>query len=281
MSDNPPSPAPEPAPESHPTRAVQRLRHPLKVRLLTVRRSARLSPHFIRVTFTGEDLQDFVSASFDDHVKLMLPATPGAMRVLPVPGPTDAGPTQLPAGAERPVLRDYTPRRFDRDAAELDVEFVLHGDGPAAAWAAQASVGQQVGIGGPRGSFVVPPDCDWHLLIGDETALPAIARRLEELPTGGQARVIIETGDAADRRALQSRASLHVQWLLRGPASGLPQATRALKLPAGEGYAWAAGEAATVAATRQVLVDVHGLSKERIRAAAYWKRGSAAHHENL
>lgn len=262
----------------HSPRAVQRVRHTLKARLLEVRRTQRLSPHFVCVTFAGEALQDFVSASFDDHVKLMLPPAPGVPLVMPQRGPD--GPV-LPAGATPPTMRDYTPRRFDPTTGELDIEFALHGEGPAASWAAQAQPGQTAGVGGPRGSFVIPNDYDWHLLIGDESALPAIARRLEELPASTRAIVLIETGDAADRRAFNTQAQLQLQWVERGAAGGLAEATRRLTLPPGEGYAWAAGEAAAIALTRQVLVDTHGLDKDHIRAAAYWKRGEKAHHENL
>lgn len=201
-----------------PPRVVQRLRHSLQVRRLSVLRSQQLHPHFVRITLASDDLQGFVSTSFDDHVKLMLPATPGAALLLPVAGPAEpggsGGPT-WPAGAARPLMRDDTPRRFDAAAAELDLESAPHGDGPAAAWAAQAAPGDVVGVAGPRGLFVVPLDYDWHVLNGNESALPAIARRLEELPAGVQALVLLETGDMADRRALPSRANLHLQWLAR------------------------------------------------------------------
>jgi NADPH-dependent ferric siderophore reductase len=145
-----------------------------------------------------------------------------------------------PAGADgKAVGRDYTPRRHD----------------------------------------VIPTDYAWHLLVGDETALPAIARRLEELPAGTQAIAILQVADAADRRALRSDAALDVQWVADAPA--LLGAVRALALPAGEGYAWLAGEAAAMAALRRVLVDEKGHDRHAIRAAAYWKRGATAHHENL
>lgn len=169
---------------------VQRVRHELKRRDLRVVRVETISPHFRSVTFGGDSLADFVSASFDDHVKFMLDAD----------------------GSE-PVRRDYTPRRFDAEARELTVEFALHGDGPAALWAAQAAPGQRATIGGPRGSLVIAPDHDWHLLVGDETALPAIARRLEELPPETRAIVILQVRDPADRRVLRSAAALDVQWV--------------------------------------------------------------------
>ncbi len=237
-------------------RRVQRVRHELKRRELQVTRVETISPHFRRVTFRGDALADFVSASFDDHIKLI-----------------------LAAGSDTPVMRDYTPRRFDTVARELDIEFALHGDGPAADWAAHAQVGQRVTIGGPRGSFIVPTDFGWHLLIGDETALPAVARRLAELPAGTRAIVRMAVADQADRRLLPSGADVDLLWT--DSESELLTAVRTLALPAGDGYAWCAGEATTMAELRRVLVDDKGHDRHAIRAAAYWKRGAVAHHENL
>jgi NADPH-dependent ferric siderophore reductase len=235
---------------------VQRVRHELKRRELQVLRVEALSPHFKSITFGGEALADFISASFDDHVKFMLDAD----------------------GAE-PVRRDYTPRRYDVAARELTIEFALHGEGRTAQWAAQASAGQTATIGGPRGSFIIPTDCAWHLLAGDETALPAIHRRLEELPAGTRAIVVVQVADAADQRELRSAADLSVQWVASTDA--LLEAVRALELPPGEGYAWCAGEASAMASLRQLLVEGKGLDRRAMRVAAYWKRGATAHHENL
>ena len=241
-----------------PVNRVQRVRHELRRRDLQVVRVESVGPGFRRITFAGESLAGFVSASFDDHVKLFLDPA---------------------AGGTEPVRRDYTPRRFDAAAGELSIEFALHGDGPAADWAAQATVGQRATIGGPRGSFVIPTDFDWHLLVGDETALPAIARRLEELPAGARVFVVLHVANPADRRVLDSAAAVRVQWV--DEAAALIDAVRALVLPEGEGYAWCAGEAGAMAATRRVLVEEKGLDPRAIRAAAYWKRGASAHHENL
>ncbi len=270
-----------PPTSSAPARQVERVRHAIKARLVTVQRVERVSPHIVRVTFTGKSLHDFVSASFDDHVKLMIPPDPSQPVALPQVTPDGL---RQPEGTERPLMRDYTPRRFDQKAGELDIEFALHGDGPAAAWAAQARPGQQVGIGGPRGSMVVPVDYEWHLLVGDETSMPAIARRLEELPAGVHAFVRIETTDAADERALHTRATLDLKWVRpagQGDESALVSAVRGIRVPAGEGYGWAAGETQDIAAVRRVLVSEYGLDNRHIRAAAYWKRGVAGHHENL
>ena len=235
---------------------VQRVRQEPKRRAVEVVRVATLGAHFRSITFAGEALADFDSPSFDDHVKFIVPGPDGA-----------------------PSMRDYTPRRFDRAARELTIEFALHGDGPAASWAAQAAVGQHVTIAGPRGSFIIPTDCDWHLLLGDETALPAIARRLEELPAGARVTVLAQAADPADRREFASAAQVTVLWAST-PAE-LVAAAQAWELPPGDGYAWCAAEARAAAAVRRVLVEEKGHDRHAIRAAAYWKQGVVAHHENL
>lgn len=240
-----------------PSSRVERVRHELRRRELTVARVDAINPHLRCVTFRGESLDGFVSASFDDHIKLIL-------------GNPDAPDT--------PVMRDYTPRRYDAAAQELTIEFALHGDGPAAAWAARAQPGDVATIGGPRGSFIIPMDYDWHLLAGDETALPAVARRLDELPAGTRVIAVLHAPPAG-RRDFTTRAALDLHWV--DSSAALLDAVRALPLPSGEGYAWCAGEAAAMATLRRILVDEKGHDRHAIRAAAYWKRGASGHHENL
>jgi NADPH-dependent ferric siderophore reductase len=234
---------------------VQRVRHEIKRRDVEVVRIDELSPGFRGVTFGGDSLDGFISASFDDHVKFVLPGMDGA-----------------------PVMRDYTPRHYDAARRELTIEFALHGDGPAASWAAQAAIGQRATIAGPRGSLIIPTDYEWHLFVGDETALPAIARRLEELPAGARAIVLAQV-DERDRRVFKTAANLAVQWTEQ--AGQLIEAVRSTELPAGDGYAWCAGEARVMAAVRRILVEDKGHDRHAIRAAAYWKQGAIAHHDNL
>ncbi len=238
-------------------RRVERVRHELKRRNLTVKAVETPTPHFRRITFTDDSLGDFVSAAFDDHIKVFVE----------------------PAGGGEPARRDYTPRSFDNAARELVIEFALHGEGPAAEWAARAQAGDTLDIGGPKGSLIVPLDYDWHLLVGDETAFPAVARRLEELPADAKAIVILQSADSADRREFKTDANVSLTWVATDDE--LLAAVRALALPEGDGYAWCAGEAACMAALRRELVDVKGHPGEAIRAAAYWKRGARGHHENL
>ncbi|MET0335601.1 MAG: siderophore-interacting protein [Rhizobacter sp.] len=237
-------------------RRVQRVRYELKRRDVQVARIEAVGPGFKRITFTGPDLADFQSAGFDDHVKFMIPDGHGDF-----------------------VKRDYTPLRHDAARCELDIEFALHGHGPAAEWARTAQVGQAAVIGGPRGSMVVPTDYDWHLLAGDASALPAMHRRLSELPAGTRAIAIIEVEDDADRRALESAATLEVHW------AATPQAwldtLRAWQLPGGSGFVWCAGEASLMAQARDVVLAEKAHPREDAKIAAYWKHGNADFHEKL
>lgn len=250
---------------------VERVRHPLQARYLQVLRRVLVSPGFVRLTLAGAELAGFASAGFDDHLKLILPQ-PGQERPT-LPTLQDGRPVFT---GPRPVLRDYTPARFDAAAGELDIEVALHEAGPASDWAATAFEGQWVGIAGPRGSLVIPTGFDWHWLIGDETALPAIARRLAELPAHTSATVRIQVRNPADQRVLPSAATLDLQWV-----SDLPAAAQSLVLPAGAGYIWAAGEHADMAAVRKAVLAKPGVDAKRMRIAAYWKRGVADHHEDL
>jgi len=262
-------------------RTARRVRHETKTRLLQVRDVSQITPKMVRIVVAGDALAGFVSAAHDDHVKLFFPQPGQDKPVLPTPSPN--GPV-YPEGAPRPAARDYTPRRYDAAGNTLTIDFVVHGDGPATQWAAQARPGSFLGVGGPRGSFIVPDDFDWYLLAGDETALPAIGRRLEELPAGTRAMVVVEVADAAEEQRFDTRARLETYWLHRDGAEPgnhllLQRAIAELTLPPGEGYAWVAAEASVAKALRRHLVDVRGLRKDRVKSAAYWKHGAVAVHE--
>ena len=263
--------------------ALTRVRHEgARFRMLQVTRAEQLTPGLVRVTLAGEELAGFQSASFDDHLKVFFP--PAGMQKPPRPQVGPAG-SVFPAGEPRPAKRDITPRRYEAAAGELRLEFALHEAGPASDWARQAQPGQYLGIGGPRGSMVIPTGFDWHWLIGDESALPAIARRLEELPAAAQALVLIEVADAASELPLACRARHSIRWLHRGTGrhgEALARAVQETALPtAGEGFIWAAGEYSSIRDIRRHLSEQRGVGKQRIRAAAYWRAGQQAVHENF
>ena len=246
---------------------IHRVMHEIKRRKLEVLRVVELTPRMRRITLGGPELAGFISLGSDDHVKLFFPQTVEEQAALEN--------LQLSAGLKgnvMPPMRDYTPRRYDLNTFELDIDFVLHGDGPAASWAAQAQPGQYLHIGGPRGSMVVPDIFDSYLLVGDETALPAIARRLEELPANRRALVVIEVENVLEEQLLNSAASVDVIWVHRDvPGEDLLSTVEGLKIPAGELYAWVATESALSRKVRRVLLDTHGLNEEFVKAVGYWR----------
>ncbi|SFE06791.1 siderophore-interacting protein [Paracidovorax konjaci] len=279
-----PSPAtPQPTPEQLEARAPQRVRHELRLRTLTVQRAERITPHCVRVTLAGDDLAGFHSPGFDDHVKLLLPDPATGELVLPSFGAQGAAPAP---DAPRPTMRDYTPRHHDAQAGTLAIDFAVHDAGPATAWALQAAPGQRIGIGGPRGSLLVPLVFDGYVLIGDDTALPAIGRRLAELPAGAPALVLIEVDGPADEQGLPTQAAARIHWVHRagtpaGEGSGLLGALRTLALPAGDVHAWVGCETTVAKALRAHLVGERGVHPKWIKAAGYWRRGSADTHETI
>jgi len=250
-----------------PSQTIHRVSHEIKRRRLEVLRVVDLTPRMRRITLGGPELAGFVSLGTDDHVKLLFPQTAeerAALETLVLGAGKDNGPM--------PAMRDYTPRRYDLATGELDIDFVLHGDGPASTWAEQAAPGQHLHIGGPRGSMIVPDIFDSYLLIGDETALPAIARRLEELPAGRQVLAVIEVQDAAERLPLPSAAQVEVIWVEReGSQQDLISTVRQLLVPQGKLYAWIATESKVSRQIRRVLLDEHGLDETLVKAVGYWR----------
>jgi NADPH-dependent ferric siderophore reductase len=259
---------------------VSRIRHSPKFRMLTVARICDLTRRIRRITFTGGELTGFVSSGFDDHVKLFFPPSGKDQPARPTIGGDGRN---IWDNEHRPPARDFTPRRYDAAAGELDIEFVLHDEGPATRWAVTARPGSRLGIGGPRGSFVISTAFDWHVLIGDETALPAIGRRLEELPASAHAFVIAEVAEASEQLPFVSHATIDVKWVHRDGArpgwiDGLDRAVRALRPPPGRGFAWIAAETAVAKLLRQILVG-KGFDKQWLRASGYWKQGAEATHD--
>jgi NADPH-dependent ferric siderophore reductase len=214
----------------------------------------------VRVVLTGDELEGFTSLGFDDHVKLFF------------------------AGG---ATRDFTPRRFDAQARELWIDFFLHEAGPAASWASQVAAGQSLEIGGPKGSAVIAQDgIDTHVLIGDETAVPAIGRRLEELPAGARALVVVEADDSTEWPRFTSPAEVEMRWIARDgsggtPAQGLIAALGDLELPRGRSFYWVAVESRAARAIRRYLREDRGIDKQWIKSAGYWQQGAAGAHERI
>jgi len=236
---------------------ITRLRHDTRRRTLTLAAVEALGDHMRRLVFTSPELHDFVSAAADDHIKLFFAA--------------DNGET---------VMRDFTPRRFDTATGSLTIDFALHDAGPAAQWAAAAQVGDTLDTGGPRGSAVVPDDFDWYLAIGDETALPAIGRRVEELREGVPVITLAVVDGPADEQTFATRADWSGHWVHRAASSAsdadlLLGALEQIALPAGEGFVWIAAETTVAKALRAHVQDTLRHPREWLKAAGYWTRGMA------
>lgn len=244
---------------------ITRLRHELKRRQINVKEAFYTTPNMLRIVFTGDALADFVSPGADDHVKLFFPTPTG--------------------DAEG---RDYTPRAFDNAARTMTIDFAthegLHEAGPATSWAMNAKPGDMLQIGGPRGSTIISPSFDWWLLIGDETALPAIARRLEELPAGTKVKAILSVVSAADEQVFATKTQCEIVWLHRptvqaanpGPLLDLLQAT---ELPKGDGFIWIAAEGLVARAARDYLVTTRLHPLAWTKSSGYWLQGEADAHD--
>jgi NADPH-dependent ferric siderophore reductase len=224
----------------------------------------RITPQMARITFTAADLADFNSLALDDHVKLFFP----------VADDTNAN------------KRDYTPRRFDQAQQRLVIDFALHENGPATNWARTAKVGDVLEIGGPGGSTIVADDFDWYLLIGDETALPAIGRRLEELRPNVAVTTVITIACSAEAQHFTPAADWRPHWVERDiegmdDAVSIRRVLERLVMPPGDGFVWIAAEATVVRTLRQYMLDVRGHAPAWLKASGYWVRGRDGAHESF
>jgi NADPH-dependent ferric siderophore reductase len=254
-------------------KTVELVWHDLTPRLLEVRRVERLSPRMVRVTLGGDQLGGFRYGAPDDHVKVFFPEVGADLPVMPTLGEDGLEPP--PPGAPLPIFRDYTVRYLRE--GELDIDFALHGHGPGASWAARAQPGQKLGILGPRGSTVVPLTFDWYLLGADETALPALAAWLEQLPGSATVLAFAEVADAREEQPLARK----VHWLHRDRGDSLSEAVTGAALPEGDGYVWVAGEATGLKPIRR-HIRATGHDRNWMEIDGYWKRGvvNLDHHED-
>jgi len=232
-----------------------------------------LTPSLVRVVLGGDGLRDFaMPETTDTYVNLALPA-PGATYAAPFEPAQirDTYPKEL-----WPARRRYTVRAWDPAARELTLDFVVHGDlGVAGAWAASARPGDVVVFEGPSGGYRPDPGADWHLLVGDESALPAIAASLEAIPAGVPAVVRLLCDGPEHRLELTCPGRLDVEWLYRTGQDDdelLLSALRGLTFPAGEVHAFVHGEADEIRAIRRHLLTERGLGRADMSCSPYWRR---------
>lgn len=217
--------------------------------------SRQLTPHMQRLELTAAELDGFTYAPGQDMMLLVA------------------------ADGNRPVRRRYTIRHLDQTQRRVTLDVVLHGEGPGERWVRAATPGDRIEGIGPRGKITTSPAADWHLFMGDESALPAIFTMTESLPGDSEATVVLEVPGPDDEQELSAPARTRLTWLHRlDGTAGDPAALRAeaaeVELPAGRGQAYLFGEAKVVLALREVLT-ARGLAPEQISPKAYWGRGRA------
>ncbi|MFF2851417.1 siderophore-interacting protein [Streptomyces sp. NPDC058001] len=235
-------------------------------------RTERLTPHMVRVVLGGDGLAQFSAGECTDHYVKLLFAPEGV--TYPEPFDIQRIRADLPRD-QWPVTRTYTVRSWDTDTRELALDFVVHGDeGLAGPWASNVRPGDTVRLLGPGGAYAPDADADWHLLAGDESALPAIATALEAMPEGADVRAFIEVSGPEEEQKIDSAAG--VVWLHRGErpvGEALVEAVRALDFPAGRVQAFVHGEAGFVKELRRLLRIDHGVPREDLSISGYWRVG--------
>ncbi|HEY5429160.1 MAG TPA: siderophore-interacting protein [Solirubrobacteraceae bacterium] len=209
-----------------------------------------LTPAMVRIVVGGADLDGFAAGAFTDHY------------------------VKCRFGDK---TRSYTVRAWDADRHELTLDFVVHGaSGIAGPWAAGAQPGDTLELTGPGGGYAPSPDAAWHLMVGDDAVIPAIAASLERVPAGIPVFVVVEVEGPDHEQPLDSPGDLQLTWLHRpagpGQAASLQvDAVAALSLPDGRGQAFVHGEATAVRLVRRNLVLDRGMAADELSATGYWK----------
>jgi len=204
----------------------------------------------VRIVVGGPDLEGFDAGAFTDHY------------------------VKCRFGNK---TRSYTVRGWDPDKLLLTLDFVVHGNqGVAGPWARQAKPGDRLELMGPGGAYAPSAEADWHLLVGDDSALPAIAVALSRIPAGMPVFAVVEVDGPEHRQPLDSPGELQVVWLDRAAGPGEDpslqlHAVKSLELPGGQGHAFVHGEATTVRLIRGHLLLERNVSMEWLSASGYWK----------
>jgi NADPH-dependent ferric siderophore reductase len=228
-----------------------------------------------RVTFGGDELATFVWSGPAAHIKIIFPEPGLGIDTVAIPDPDGPRPT---------TTRTYTPRRFDAAAQTLDVDFALHGPGPAASWAEQAKAGQQLVLMGPAPGYAIDTEAPWYVLLGDDAALPAIETILEALPPSTRTTVLLEVAAADEARPLAGPAQTDVRWLVRAggaaPGSALRAGLADIRWPDAAGTVYVGCESNAMRALRATILETSGLDRSRVVARGYWRTGAVNHPDH-
>ncbi len=256
---------------AQPAAAPRKRRPPRRVQ---VSRVQVLSPLMRRITLQGSELAGFEAPDPASYMKL----------IFPEPGQTEPD-RPLPDGPRAKTMRTYTPLAVRPEACEVDVDFVLHGDGPASSWAAQAQVGQVLFLMGPGPGYQLVPDASEYWLVGDASALPAFETILASLPVTARVHVLMEVAAAAEERVLHSPARVSTQWVVRGAdrqqaGQALEAALRQCSKPPAGAQIYLACEATAMRRLRLRLINELGVERGQIVGRGYWKLGTLNHPDH-
>lgn len=249
-------------------------RPPRPQHVLEVLGSERIAPSLVRVRLGGPGMASFTPNDCTDaYVKLLF-----VKPELGLEPPYDLAALRetLPP-EDLPVTRTYSVREVTADAIALD--FVVHGEeGLAGPWAARVQPGERIALHGPGGAYAPDTAADWHLFVGDESALPAISRAIEALPASARGIAIIEVRDASEEIAIRAPEGVEVRWLHRGEPTretvGLLAATVAeLEWLPGRVHAFVHGERESMKALRDELFNRRGLERAQVSLSGYWALG--------
>jgi len=239
-----------------------------------------VAPRLVSVRLAGGDLSRFGEAAPTSHVKVFLPAPGQAAPALPL---MTAEGRVWPQDVPRPTVRTYTPRSFDQAAGTLELQFALHGEGPAAGWARRAKAGDKLAIGGPGGRFAADLGARQWWIAGDESALPAVGTLLDALPASATATVHLEVSGIADEIPLASRANTAVTWHhRRGPdawGAELHDAAASAAIAPGT-QVWVACESSAMRRIRRQLTDGQRVPASCLVTRGYWRLGAADHPDH-
>jgi NADPH-dependent ferric siderophore reductase len=241
---------------------------------------SRIAPRLVSVWVGGDALEGFATAAPTSHLKVFLPADGQTAPILPEYTPdgalrADDGP--------QPAVRTYTPRRFHEASGTLEIQFVLHGAGPASEWAERASAGDQLAVAGPGGRFSMDPAAERWWIAGDESAIPAVGTLLEALPESAAAEVHLEVAGPDDEIELASAAKTTITWHHRRTPDAwggeLDEAARGAAIADGT-RVWVACEAAAMRGIRRYLVGERRLPPSSLVTRGYWRLGAANHPDH-
>ncbi|WP_236795151.1 siderophore-interacting protein [Amycolatopsis sp. GM8] len=254
-----------------------------KMITLEVVANTRLSPSFANITLGGPELEHFKPAGDDQAVRLFFPREgQEKLRMPRVNSEAWIAELLVMSKASRPWVRNFTIRRARPELNEVDIEIVLHADTPASAWVRRARPGDPAGIFDIGLTYLPPARAEWQMLVGDESALPAILAILDDAPESLAAQVYLEVPETADIRPdIVVPEGVHVHWLARDGADGLPgtlalDAIRQATLPPGRFYTWVAGESRMATGLRRHLVNDRDVPKPDIAFIGYWKHGRSS-----